>query len=219
MPLFRPSHSRTNPADSLAQQGNSPIVFKIVRESIQALQRAEARIKSTKNGTDPDLFMIKNLLILRNELVSLEIGDIHSQEAGGMQHFGQIWDTLSLAQNLVGYLGSFIPGSSFWSRGSSPAANSAGAAASKADQDANERLDELLRRSIYAFTQRWGAMINDAMAKRLGGKNLVKIERDLDELLQRAFSNQPEVIAKLKEAIQINAQAQNEQNGNKITRV
>jgi len=190
----------------------------MVKEAIQALHRAETRMKTTKNGTDPDLFMIKNLLILKNELVSLEIGDVRG-EAAGMEHFGQIWDALSVAQNIVGYLGSFIPGSSLWSRGASPAPSAN--KTNPADQDASEHLDELLRQHIYAFTQRWGALINDATAKsnKLGGKNLGKIERELDAVLQNAFSNQPEVVAKLKEAIQINAQTQSEQKGNKITRV
>lgn len=159
--------------------------------------------------------MIKNLLILKNELVSLEIGDIRS--GGGMQHFGQIWDAIGLAQNWVGYFSSFIPGSSLWS--SSPGGGGAGGKANSADHDASEQLDELLRKGIMAFTQRWGGLVNEAVGRKLGGKNLAKIERDLEEMLQRAFSNQPEVVAKLKEAIQINAQAQSEQKGSKITRV
>jgi hypothetical protein len=198
-----------------------------VTESIAALRRAEARIKSSKNGTDPDLFMIKNLLILKNELVSLEIGDVRNQ-APGMQHFGQIWETLS-PQNLMGFLSSFssyIPGSSLWSRGTppppaaTPAANTRGNS-NLDQQDASEQLDELLRQSIYAFTQRWGQFVNDARGGKLGAKSLVKVEKELDDILLRAFSNQPEVIAKLREAIQLNAQAQNEarlnQKGSKAT--
>ena len=80
-------------------------------------------------------------------------------------------------------------------------------------------MDELLRQSIYAFTQHWGSLISEATGQKLGGKNLGKIERELDEMLQNAFSNQPEVVAKLKEAIQINAQAQNEQKGSRVSRV
>src|SRR5262249_3625049 len=156
---------------------DSPVVFKIVKESIQALQRAEARIRSTKNpAADPDLFMIKNLLILKNELVSLEIGDIRSQESG-MQHFPQIWDALSAAGSLVGYLGSFIPGSSLWSRGTTSANAPTTAAAANtnkgsaaADHDASEQLDELLRQSIYAFTQRWGALLVDSYGAVGGGQ-------------------------------------------------
>jgi len=200
-------------------------VFKIVKESILALQRAEARIKSTKaTATDPDLFMIKNLLLLKNELVSLEIGDIRSQGAG-MQHFPQIWDALSAAGGWVGYFSSFIPGSSFFSsRGASPATGTPPPGPkSTADQDASEHLDELLRQSIYAFTQRWGAALVDSGGgggtRKTGGKNLAKLERELEDMLQRAFINQPEVIAKLKEAIQINAQAVSEQKGSRITRV
>jgi conserved oligomeric Golgi complex subunit 3 len=198
-----------------------------VRESILSLQRAEARIKAVKNGTDPDLFMIKNLLILKNELVSLEIGDIRAGQDGfaSMQHFGQIWETLSPG-SLVGYISSFIPGIP-WSAaapvggksGTAPAA--AGAAARKPGQeseDASEQLDDLLRQSIYAFTRRWGQMLFEARggSRKLGGKNLVKIERELDETLQAAFANQPEVVGKLKEAIQANILAQGEAKGDKV---
>ena len=210
----------------------------MVTESIAALRRAEARIKATKNGTDPDLFMIKNLLILKNELVSLEIGDLRSSQDPGMQHFGQIWDTLS-PQTLIGLLSSFrsyIPGSSLWSRGTSPSPARAPQQQQQQQQnvgsvnrpeqqpqDAGEQLDELLRQSIYAFTNRWGGLLNDARAGKLGAKSLVKVEKDLDDLVGRAFSNQPEVVLKLKEAIQLNAQAQNEakldKKGSRVTRV
>jgi conserved oligomeric Golgi complex subunit 3 len=166
--------------------------------------------------------MIKNLLILKNQLISLEIGDIRSQ-GGGMQHFPQIWDALSAAGGWVGYFSSFIPGSSLWSRGASPAASAAKApGAATADQDASEQLDELLRQSIYSFTQRWGAQLADSSGagpRKTGGKNVAKLERELDEMLGRAFGDQPEVVAKLKEAIQINARAHGEQKGGKTSRV
>ncbi|KAJ4292998.1 Golgi transport complex subunit 3 [Collariella sp. IMI 366227] len=153
-------------------QRNSPVVFKILKESIASLQRAETRIKTVRNGTDPDLFLVKNLLLLKNELLTLEIGDIRGQEAasalslaGNMQHFAQIWeDTLRPAtQNLLGGLLSSFGG---------------------------ERWE-------------WGW---DGNGKALG-RNLVKVERELEEMLERAFSGQPEVVEKLKEAIQIEADA------------
>jgi conserved oligomeric Golgi complex subunit 3 len=195
------------------QQRNSPVVFKIVKESIAALHRAETRIKSSRNGTDPDLFMIKNLLMLKNELLALEIGDVRSSEsqANTMQHFGQIWDTLR-PQNLIGLLSSFstyIPGSSYWSssRTGTPTPANGGTAAADV-QDASEQLDEQLRQSIYAFTRRWATALNEAQGRKLGGKNLAKVERELEEMLGRAFASQPEVVGKLKEAIEIEAQAQ-----------
>lgn len=197
------------------------MVYKIVKESILVLQRAEARIKSTKTGTDPDLFMLKNLLILKNELVSLEIGDVRNDP--GMQYFGQIWNNIT-PQNLIGYVGSFLPSAaaSLWSRRGSalPAAAAQTpqqqqppppppAAGAIDNQDASEQLDDLLRQAIGAFTLRWATLLHDGKAKKTGGKNLVKIENDLEDMLQRAFSNQPEVIGKLKEAIQLHQQAQN----------
>jgi hypothetical protein len=72
----------------------------------------------------------------------------------------------------------------------------------------SEQLDELLRQSIYAFTRRWGALINTGLTRRPGSKPLGKVERELDDVLQLTFSNQPEVVSKLKEAIRMNAQAQ-----------
>ncbi|KAK7408278.1 Golgi transport complex subunit 3 [Neonectria punicea] len=186
---------------------NNSVVFKTVRETIQVLQRAEARIKYLKAGTDADLFMIKNLLIIKNELVSLEIGDIRNQ-AASMQHFGHIWDTLS-PQNWVGFF-SNIMGGSLWSRGT-PSVT----AKTLTVEDMNEQLDELLRHSIYAFTQRWGTLMNDSTNRKPGVKPIAKVETELETMLQTAFSNQPEVIGKLKEAIGQHAQAQSEANDTK----
>lgn len=175
-------------------------MFKIVRETIQVLQKAEARIKSIKNGTDPDLFMIKNLLIVKNELVSLEIGDIRGQ-ANSMDHFGQIWETLSPA-NWVNFFGSMI-GGSLWSRGP-PAIT----AKTLTVEDMSEQLDELLRQSIYAFANRWATLMSDSNARKAGVKPIAKVENDLETSLTTAFSQQPEVIGKLKEAIALSSEAQ-----------
>lgn len=200
----------------ISQQKNSQVIFKIVRETINVLQRAESRLKSLKGAADPDLFMVKNLLIIKNELVSLEIGDIRSDGTSGMQHFGQIWDTLS-PQNWYNYFSSVIGGvgsigSSFWGSSSSAAAATV-TAKTLTVEDMSEQLDELLRQSIVAFTQRWGKLMNDSKARKAGVKPIAKVEKELDEVLETAFSNQPEVIAKLHEAIQMSAQAQEQADG------
>ncbi|KAL2163479.1 hypothetical protein VTH06DRAFT_5537 [Thermothelomyces fergusii] len=226
-------------------QRNSPVVFKIIKESIACLQRAESRLKSSTAAaaaakaspgtTDPDLFMIKNLLILKNELMTLEIGDVRGNQdtpssallgagSGTMQHFAQIWDTLRPHNLLGGLLSSFgslstyIPGSSLWSSAPASGLGAAGgdrAGAPAAVDDAHEQLDGLLRQSIVAFTRRWAAVLNDA--RRVGGgsggvsgggKNAGRVERELEEMLETAFGGQPEVVAKLKEAIQIEAEGQ-----------
>ncbi|KAI0533974.1 Sec34-like family protein [Xylaria digitata] len=200
-------------------QKSSPVVFRIVTETISALQRAEARLKTNKAANpdpDPDLFMIKNLLILKNGLMSLEIGDVRAQPAT-MQYFGQIWETLS-PQNWMGLFRGILGGTlslGLWSSMSNTGVTTNGKVGGnrtqvQADQDANERLDELLRQSIYAFTQRWGTLINGARAGKRGQQPAVTPEKELDNKLSVAFGGQPEVIAKLKEAIYINAQAQKE---------
>ncbi|KAI0179699.1 Sec34-like family protein [Hypoxylon sp. FL1284] len=209
------------------ERSSSPVVFQIVNETILAMQRAESRLKSNKAANpdpDPDLFMIKNLLILKNGLVSLEIGDVRSHPAA-MQHFGQIWDTLS-PQNWMGLFRGILGGSlslGLWSSAANTAPATNGKALpgrnqAQAEQDANEKLDELLRQSIYAFTQRWGTLINAARSGKRGAKSLVATEKELDEKLLTAFGGQPEVVAKLKEAIQINAQAQKEMKAEKGAR-
>jgi len=218
---------------------NSPVVFRIITETISSLQRAEARIRSVKphSPTDPDLFMIKNLLLLKNELVTLEIGDIRAaphQTAvaaladRGVQHFAQIWDTLRRNAPQGGLLGGiwngiervgstlaplsgYIPGSSLFGAGQGQAAGAGGQAGAgvagvgggSGVQDAHERLDGLLRQHIGAFTKRWAGTLHDARSGRLGGKNLGKVEKELEEMLERAFSGQPEIVAKLREAIAI----------------
>lgn len=150
--------------------------------------------------------MLKNLLILKNELVSLEIGDVRNQDPG-MQYFGQIWNNLTPG-SLVGYVSSFIPSAaSLWSRGAAAATPALAAQTPADNQDASEQLDDMLRQAIVGFTQRWAGLLNDGRSKKTGGKNMVKIEGDLEDMLQNAFSNQPEVIAKLKEAIQLHQQA------------
>ncbi|KAJ8123617.1 hypothetical protein ONZ43_g479 [Nemania bipapillata] len=200
-------------------QKSSPVVFRIVTETISALQRAEARLKTNKAANpdpDPDLFMIKNLLILKNGLMSLEIGDVRSHPAT-MQYFGQIWDTLS-PQNWMGLFRGILGGTlslGLWSSASNTGATANGKAGgnrvqAQVDQDANEKLDELLRQSIYAFTQRWGTLINGARSGKRGPQTAAATEKELDNKLSIAFGGQPEVIAKLKEAIYINAQAQKE---------
>ncbi|TGJ83107.1 hypothetical protein E0Z10_g5662 [Xylaria hypoxylon] len=200
-------------------QKSSPVVFRIVTETISALQRAEARLKTNKAANpdpDPDLFMIKNLLILKNGLMSLEIGDVRAQPAT-MQYFGQIWDTLS-PQNWMGLFRGILGGTlslGIWSSMSNTGVATNGKLGGNrtqvhADQDANERLDELLRQSIYAFTQRWGTFINAARTGKRGQQTAATTEKELDNKLSVAFGGQPEVIAKLKEAIYINAQAQKE---------
>jgi hypothetical protein len=190
-----------------------------VTETISALQRAEARLKTNKAANpdpDPDLFMIKNLLILKNGLMSLEIGDVRAQPAT-MQYFGQIWDTLS-PQNWMGLFRGILGGTlslGLWSSmaktgsatNAKPVVNRAQA---QADQDANEKLDELLRQSIYAFTQRWGTLINGAGSGKRGPQAAAATEKELENKLMVAFGGQPEVMAKLKEAIYMNAQAQKE---------
>ncbi|KAI2603182.1 Sec34-domain-containing protein [Hypoxylon fragiforme] len=206
------------------ERSSSPVVFRIIDETIMALQRAESRLRSSKAANpdpDPDLLMIKNLLILKNGLVSLEIGDVKSHPAA-MQHFGQIWDALS-PQNWLGMFRDILGGSlslGLWSSAAPTINGTTASARSQApnEQDANEKLDELLRQSIYAFTQRWGTLINSARSGKRGSNSLNATEKELDEKLLTAFGGQPEVVAKLKEAIQINAQAQKEMKAEKGTR-
>ncbi|KAI0886718.1 Sec34-like family protein [Annulohypoxylon maeteangense] len=204
------------------ERSSSPVVFRIIDETILAMQRAESRLKSNKAANpdpDPDLFMIKNLLILKNGLVSLEFGDVRPHPTA-MQHFGQIWDALS-PQNWLGLFRGIIGGSLTLGLWSSATANPTNGKAipprnqAQPEQDVNDKLDELLRQSIYAFTQRWGTLINAARSGKRGARSLATTEKELDEKLLTAFGGQPEVVAKLKEAIQINAQAQKEMKAEK----
>lgn len=125
-----------------------------------------------------------------------------------MQHFTQIWETLS-PQNLAGFIGSMLP-SRLWGGGTTGVT-----AKTLTVEDMSEQLDELLRQSIYAFTKRWGALVSETRSGKGKGKQQSDVEGDLDDLLRTAFSGQPEVMAKLKEAIEMNAAAQSESKNTK----
>jgi hypothetical protein len=176
------------------------------------LQKAEARIRALKR-TDADIFMIKNLLIIKNELVSLEFGDIRGQsQASSLQHFGHIWETLS-PQNWGNLLGSIVGGSlgsALWSRGTPTVT-----AKTMTVEDMSEQLDEILRLSIYAFTNRWATLMIDSQNRKAGVKPIAKIEAELENLLQTAFSHQPEITGKLKEAIEMSINAQTKESDGK----
>ncbi|KKA26988.1 hypothetical protein TD95_000522 [Thielaviopsis punctulata] len=202
----------------------SSVVFNIVRETIRALQRAEAKMNATKGSSDSDLFMLKNLLVLRNQLVALEFVDVrqHSSSGGAL---GPIWDTLN-PQAWVGFLSTLMSAAPLpiWSRGIAGGLTGAltGAAAAVVpppaaltQENMSEHLDELLRRAIYAFTGRWAVKVVEAEAAKDGGEMLAKTDVELDEVLEHVFGSQVEVIARLKEAIEMNVQAQKEQKGKK----
>lgn len=157
----------------------------------------EPKIKSAKGQMDADLFMIKNILVLKNELVSLEIGDIRSQQANPLQHFSRVWENMS-PQNWLGLIGNFVPGWSGGGGGGQPAVT----AKAMTVEDVSEQLDELLRQSIHAFTGRWATRVNGAGVRERG-----KVEGELRGLLDGVFGEQPEVGEKLVEAIEINARA------------
>lgn len=97
-------------------------------------------------------------------------------------------------------LGSYIP-RPFSSHSVSPAPTPNRGREGAEERGASEQLDDLLRQSIYAFTSRWGGLIRDAKVKKQGSKGLAKVEAELEDILQRAFANQPEVVGKLKEAV------------------
>jgi hypothetical protein len=133
-----------------------------------------------------------------------------------MQHFSQIWDsTLSLSSSVqagLGFLaglGSYIPRPfSSQSHGPAPLVGKNGSAGDGGEEkNPSEQLDDMLRQSIYAFTNRWGGMIHDAKVKKPTAKPLAKVEKELEDILDRAFANQPEVVGKLKEAVWASAEA------------
>ena len=199
----------------------------------------QPRAPPSQSTADPDLFMVKNLLTLKNSLVSLEIGDVRDDTgagggagssgallvAAGLQHFSAIWDALTPAtSNIMGWMGSFIPwrrdgsgvgvgigdGTTERPQSSAGGPNSGGGGGS---MDASEMLDEMLRKCIIGFTQRWGQKMYEARisaSKKGGGAGISSIrdlERDARQVLELVFSSQPEVSIKMMEAVEDSARA------------
>ncbi|KAM3086416.1 Golgi transport complex subunit 3 [Clarireedia jacksonii] len=152
------------------------VLYEIVHQTTESLQRAATIIKRTSNIMDAQVFLIKNLMLIENLFMTHEIPDSIRQSAE--LDFTPIWDTIKELQsrsqlfNPLAYIKPIFKGQLL------PAV---------VDRvlDARKELERVLVQQITAFAKHWQA--------RLAGSNkeeVVKATRELDTLLERVFDEE-----------------------------
>ncbi|EKD14221.1 Sec34-like family protein [Drepanopeziza brunnea f. sp. 'multigermtubi' MB_m1] len=162
----------------------SDVLYEIVHQVTESLQKAATIIKRSSNIMDAQLFLIRNLMFIENLFMTQEIPDVIRQSAE--LDFSPIWDTIQQLQdrkqlfNPLAYITPLVKGNLL------PAV---------VDRvfDARKELEKVLVQQITAFTKTWQA--------RLAEKDIKKralIARELEILLERAFDEETTRAALLK---------------------
>lgn len=159
----------------MTYQRTGDVLYEIVHQATESLQKAATIIKRNATIMDAQLFLIKNLMLIENLFMTHEIPDSIRQSAEF--DFSPIWDTIKELQdrrqlfNPLAYFTPLLKGKLL------PAV---------VDHllDARKELEKVLVQQITAFTKHW--------QKRLGEKKVGsgKVEEELDGLLRRVFEDE-----------------------------
>ncbi|KAE9369624.1 Sec34-domain-containing protein [Stipitochalara longipes BDJ] len=155
---------------------NGDVLYDIVHQTTESLQKAATVIKRNSVIMDAQLFLIKNLMLIENLFMTHEIPDSVRQSAEF--DFTPIWETIQELQNRkqlfnpLAYIRPLVKGELL------PAV---------VDRvlDARKELEKVLVQQITAFTKTWQA--------RLAEKDYKKREvigKDLNAMLNKVFDDE-----------------------------
>ncbi|KAI9643482.1 Golgi transport complex subunit 3 [Ciborinia camelliae] len=156
------------------------VLYEIVHQTTESLQRAATMIKRTSNNImDAQLFLIKNLMLIENLFMTHEIPDSIRQSAE--LDFTPIWETLKELQsrhqvfNPLAYIRPIIKGQLL------PAV---------VDKvlDARKELEKVLVQQITAFTRHWQSRLSDKDPRKRD--QVAKATQELDVLLESVFDEE-----------------------------
>lgn len=155
----------------------SNVLYEIVHQTTESLQRAATTIKRETNVMDAQIFLIKNLILIENLFLTHEIPD--SVRQSPEFDFSPIWITIRELQdrrqllNPLAYFTPLLQGKLL------PAVK---------DQmlDARKELERVLVQQITAFTRYWQSRLKEKGTKK-GGQNAAK---ELDVLLEKSFDDE-----------------------------
>lgn len=166
--------------DILIQLKKGDVLYEIVHQTTESLQRAATIIKrSSNNIMDAQLFLIKNLMLIENLFMTHEIPDSIRQSAE--LDFTPLWETLKELQsrhqvfNPLAYIRPMIKGQLL------PAV---------VDKllDARKELEKVLVQQITAFTKHWQARLLEKDPRKTD--QVLKAEQELYVLLERVFDEE-----------------------------
>ncbi|APA14207.1 hypothetical protein sscle_12g089770 [Sclerotinia sclerotiorum 1980 UF-70] len=156
------------------------VLYEIVHQTTESLQRAATVIKRTSNNImDAQLFLIKNLMLIENLFMTHEIPDSIRQSAE--LDFTPLWETLKELQsrhqvfNPLAYIRPIIKGQLL------PAL---------VDKvlDARKELEKVLVQQITAFTKHWQSRLSEKDPKKRD--QVATATQELDVLLESVFDEE-----------------------------
>lgn len=174
---FKPNYDYTN---TNLQLKKGDVLYEIVHQTTESLQRAATIIKRTSNNImDAQLFLIKNLMLIENLFMTHEIPDSIRQSAE--LDFTPLWETVKELQsrhqvfNPLAYIRPMIKGQLL------PAV---------VDKvlDARKELEKVLVQQITAFTKYWQAKLSERDPKKK--EQVERAERELEGLLEGVFEEE-----------------------------
>lgn len=155
------------------------MLYEIVHQTTESLQRAATIIKRTSGIMNAQVFLIKNLMLIENLFMTHEIPDSIRQSAE--LDFTPIWDTIRELQarkqlfNPLAYINPIVQGHLL------PAV---------VDRvlDARKELEKVLVQQITAFTRHWKSQLTVSGSKK--ADEIAKSSRQLEELLDSVIQDE-----------------------------
>lgn len=155
------------------------VLYEIVHQATESLQKAATIIKRNSTIMDAQLFLIKNLMLIENLFMTHEIPDSIRQSAEF--DFSPIWETIRELQerkqlfNPLAYFTPLVKGQLL------PAV---------VDHllDARKELEKVLVQQITAFTKYWQSRVSGKDPKKRDA--VLKASKELEVLLDKVFDDE-----------------------------
>jgi len=155
------------------------VLYEIVHQTTESLQRAATLIKRTSGIMNAQVFLIKNLMLIENLFMTHEIPDSIRQSAE--LDFTPIWETIRELQarkqlfNPLAYINPIVQGHLL------PAV---------VDRvlDARKELEKVLVQQITAFTKHWKLQLTGGGARNADA--ITKSTEQLGKLLDSVFQDE-----------------------------
>jgi conserved oligomeric Golgi complex subunit 3 len=157
-------------------QRSGDVLYDIVHQTTESLQKAATVIKRNSVIMDAQLFLIKNLMLIENLFMTHEIPDSVRQSAE--LDFTPIWETIQELQNRrqlfnpLAYIRPLVKGELL---------------PTVVDRvlDARKELEKVLVQQITAFTKTWQARLSEK-----DDQKRESIAKDLDAMLNKVFDDE-----------------------------
>lgn len=155
------------------------MLYEIVHQTTESLQRAATLIKRTSGIMNAQVFLIKNLMLIENLFMTHEIPDSIRQSAE--LDFTPIWETIRELQarkqlfNPLAYINPIVQGHLL-------------PAVIDRVLDARKELEKVLVQQITAFTKHWKLQLTGGGARNADA--ITKSTEQLGKLLDSVFQDE-----------------------------